>query len=102
MGLCVPAVLEEAKRQWREEADDVLAFLDECCRQNPGARVGVGELHQAYRRWGGAIESPHAFGRALRELRLPTERGRMFNCLVGYELTEEARQVYLGQVSLTK
>jgi putative DNA primase/helicase len=96
-GLRVPAALEAAKRQWRGEADDVLCFLDECCQQNQQGRVGVGELHQAYRRWGGAIETAHAFGRALRELRMPVEQSRKRSYLVGYELHEEARKQFLGQ-----
>jgi len=97
-GLRVPAALEAAKRQWRGEADDVLCFLDECCQEKPGGRVGVSELHQAYRRWGGAIETPHAFGRALRELRKQIEQSRNRSYLVGHELREEAREQFLGQV----
>jgi len=97
-GLRVPAVLEAAKRQWRGEVDDVLSFLDECCQQTPQGRVGVSELHQAYRRWGGTIETAHAFGRALRELRMPIEQSRNRSYLVGHELREEAREQFLGQV----
>jgi len=97
-GLRVPEVLETAKRQWRGEADDVLAFLDECCQEDPQGRVRVGELHQAYRRWGGAIETVHAFGRALRELRMEIEQSGKRYYLVGYELHKEAREQFLGQV----
>ena len=97
-GLRVPAVLEAAKRQWRGEVDDVLCFLDECCQEKPGGRVGVSELHQAYRRWGGAIETAHAFARALRELRKPVEQSRGRAYLAGYELRKEAREQFLGQV----
>jgi putative DNA primase/helicase len=97
-GLRVPEVLETAKRQWRGEADDVLAFLDECCQEDPQGRVRVGELHQAYRRWGGAIETAHAFGRALRELRMEIEQSGKRYYLVGYELHKEAREQFLGQV----
>ena len=97
-GLRVPAVLEAAKRQWRGEVDDVLCFLDECCQEDPQGRVRVGELHQAYRRWGGAIETAHAFARALRELRKPVEQSRGRAYLAGYELRKEAREQFLGQV----
>ena len=97
-GLRVPAVLEAAKRQWRGEVDDVLSFLDECCQEDPQGRVRVGELHQAYRRWGGAIETAHAFARALRELRKPVEQSRGRAYLAGYELRKEAREQFLGQV----
>jgi len=97
-GLCVPPALEAAKRQWRGEADDVLCFLDECCQENPRGRIRVGELHQAYRRWGGAIETVHAFGRALRELRKEIEQSGKRYYLVGFELHEEAREQFLGQV----
>jgi len=96
-GLRVPAALEAAKRQWRGEADDVLSFLGECCQQNQQGSVGVGELHQAYRRWGGAIETAHAFGRALRELRMQVEQRRKRSYLVGYDLHDEARKQFLGQ-----
>jgi putative DNA primase/helicase len=96
-GLRVPAALEAAKRQWRGEADDVLCFLGECCQENPRGRVRVGELHQAYRRWGGAIETVHAFGRALRELRMEVEQSGKRYYLVGFELHEEARKQFLGQ-----
>jgi phage/plasmid-associated DNA primase len=95
-GLRVPAVLEAAKRQWRGEVDDVLSFLDECCQEDPQGRVRVGELHQAYRRWGGAIETAHAFARALRELRMPVEQSRGRAYLAGYELRKEAREQFLG------
>ena len=101
-GLNVPEKLEAAKQQWRGEADDVLAFLSECCQQDERSSIAVGQLHQAYRRWGGAIETPHAFGRALRELRMPVEQRRDKRYyLAGWDLTETSREQLSAQARLT-
>jgi len=66
-GLRVPASLEEATREWREENDDVQQFIAACCVRHPQARATVGALHAAYKEWGGTIRTPKAFGAALRE-----------------------------------
>ena len=64
-GLAVPARLEQATQEWRNECDDASQFIEERCVKAVQARATVGALHAAYREWGGAIRTPKAFGQAL-------------------------------------
>lgn len=75
-GLAVPDVITQAVDDYREEMDDVSEFIASECVQDERASATVGQLHEAYARWGGAIRTPHGFGRALRELGYATSRTR--------------------------
>ncbi len=47
----VPESCEEARRQWRQESDQVSQFIEECCILDPSASVLVQELYDDYRAW---------------------------------------------------
>ncbi len=47
----VPESCEEARRQWRQESDQVSQFIEECCILAPDASVLVQELYDDYRAW---------------------------------------------------
>ena len=50
-GFTEPQSSNEAKKEWRLEADQVALFVDEACRREPGARTPVGDLFMAYQSW---------------------------------------------------
>lgn len=50
-GLGTPPAVREATETYREEMDDVGAFLNERCLQRPGERIGATALFEAYRTW---------------------------------------------------
>ena len=50
-GFTEPQSSNEAKKEWRLEADQVALFVDEACRREPGARTPAGDLFMAYQSW---------------------------------------------------
>lgn len=42
---------EEAKLEWRKEADQTAQFVDECCTENLNGKVEVGDLYDNYNDW---------------------------------------------------
>lgn len=54
-GLRVPVKVKEATEEYREEADFLGQFLEDCCRVNKESKVRSKELYEAYRCW--AVEN---------------------------------------------
>ena len=50
-GFTAPASSEDAKREWRLEADQVAQFVDDACQRDPAGRVASREVFQRYRQW---------------------------------------------------
>ncbi|MGY6636931.1 MAG: DNA primase family protein [Erythrobacter sp.] len=50
-GFTNPASSEDAKREWRLEADQVAQFVDDCCETAPGAMVRASDVFMAYDNW---------------------------------------------------
>ncbi|MGR3610142.1 MAG: phage/plasmid primase, P4 family [Sulfitobacter sp.] len=50
-GFTEPKSSEEAKKEWRLEADQVALFVDEACRRDPDARTSAGEVFKTYKLW---------------------------------------------------
>ncbi|MEW8348766.1 MAG: phage/plasmid primase, P4 family [Candidatus Thiodiazotropha taylori] len=42
---------EQAKRNWRLEADQVQQYVEECCSTGPGLKTPTGELYSSYKTW---------------------------------------------------
>lgn len=76
-GLAVPDVITRAVDGYREEMDDVSEFITSECVKGGRCSATVGQLHEAYLRWGGAIRTARGFGQALRELGYQTARTRV-------------------------
>jgi putative DNA primase/helicase len=53
-GLGTPPAVREATESYREDMDDLGAFLSERCLQGPGERIGATALFEAYRSWAAA------------------------------------------------
>lgn len=51
VGFTKPASSEEAKHEWRLEADQVAAFVDEVCTREPGSSVNSTVLFTEYEDW---------------------------------------------------
>ena len=50
-GFTEPASSEEAKKEWRLEADQVALFVDDACQRDPDARTPAGDVFRAYQSW---------------------------------------------------
>lgn len=50
-GFTDPQSSEDAKKEWRLEADQVALFVDDTCHRAPDARTPAGDVFQAYRTW---------------------------------------------------
>jgi putative DNA primase/helicase len=50
-GLKAPEAVTSATEQYREESDNILTFIDECCERDPDAEVTKGTLYEAYNEW---------------------------------------------------
>ncbi len=50
-GFTEPQSSEEAKKEWRLEADQVALFVDDTCQRDPDARTPAGDVFQAYKSW---------------------------------------------------
>jgi putative DNA primase/helicase len=50
-GFTEPQSSEDAKKEWRLEADQVALFVDDICRRDPDARTPAGDIFQAYKSW---------------------------------------------------
>jgi putative DNA primase/helicase len=46
-----PQSSEDAKKEWRLEADQVALFVDDVCERNPDSRTPAGEVFAAYKSW---------------------------------------------------
>lgn len=50
-GFTQPQSSEDAKKEWRLEADQVALFVDDACRRDPGGKTPAGNVFQAYQSW---------------------------------------------------
>lgn len=50
-GFTAPASSEDAKRDWRLEADQVAMFVDDACERDPHFSTPTGEVFNAYKAW---------------------------------------------------
>ena len=50
-GFSEPQSSEDAKKEWRLEADQVALFVEDTCRRDPDARTPAGDVFQAYKAW---------------------------------------------------
>jgi putative DNA primase/helicase len=50
-GFTEPRSSEDAKKEWRLEADQVALFVDEACHRGADARTPAGDVFQAYQSW---------------------------------------------------
>jgi len=73
--------VEDAKRGWKLDADQVAQFVDECCKAPaPGEKEKSGELYKAFRHWTqdqGFIHrvTQNNFSRRLGRLGVTTRKG---------------------------
>lgn len=68
VGLVVPTEVADAITEYRQEMDEVGAFIAECCEENKSAVTGATVLYEAFKRWcGGKPMSQKMFGSRLRE-----------------------------------
>lgn len=67
-GLRVPAQIAAATESYRDEIDDVRAFVKAACVTRADARTKLADLRKAYEDWGGEVSDPRQLSRALREL----------------------------------
>jgi len=77
-----PEAVMAATRAYEQASDPVARFLDDECKEAPGARVAFGKLYEAWGRWAAAHGGPQAralsrkaFGDKLSELRYPSVKG---------------------------
>jgi putative DNA primase/helicase len=67
--LLIPASVEEATEQYRQENDAIQMFVDERCVSDPNGRVKGSEIYSSYNRWCGSNgynpENSTNFGRHL-------------------------------------
>lgn len=50
-GLGTAAAVERGTNEYRMEMDTVAAFVEECCKPAPNARIKSSELYAAYKHW---------------------------------------------------
>ena len=50
-GFTEPQSSEDAKKEWRLEADQVALFVDDTCQRDTEARTPAGDVFQSYRSW---------------------------------------------------
>lgn len=50
-GLQVPAAVEAATREYRDDMNPLTAFIDECCELIPGKQVPISALWSAFNDW---------------------------------------------------
>lgn len=50
-GFTEPQSSEDAKKEWRLEADQVALFVDDACKRDPDARTAAGDVFRAYQSW---------------------------------------------------
>jgi putative DNA primase/helicase len=50
-GFTNPASSEDAKKEWRLEADQVAQFVDDACQREAGAMTGSTQVFKAYQTW---------------------------------------------------
>jgi putative DNA primase/helicase len=93
-GLCPPLEVLAATEDYREDSDPVGRFLSEWCVLDQGARVEVGELHQAFTTWCEReqvkVLTLNFFGRRLTDRNIEKQKsdGDVYRC--GLRLTAAA------------
>jgi putative DNA primase/helicase len=88
-GLDAPNVVVNATRDYRDESDDLAAFLNEVCEYEPLAEVGAAELFEHYKRWADRA------GLSERERLTATKFGRKISERFRHEHRERGK-VYFG------
>lgn len=92
-GLVVPDAVLAATAEYRDDSDQIGAFLRACTEPDPGGFVQAGELYRVYVRWceDNALKpwSGTAFGRALPQKGIQKTDGRVRRCL-GIRLAADA------------
>lgn len=93
-GFTKPPSSEAAKEEWRKEADQVAAFVEECCIPDPDAVSKIRQLYRAYAAW--AVASGHTrpvaiktFSQRLQGLGFPSRRTREARTISGLKLAPE-------------
>lgn len=93
-GFTKPPSSEAAKEEWRKEADQVAAFVEECCITDPDAVSNIRQLYRAYDAW--AVASGHTrpvaiktFSQRLQGLGFPSRRTREARTISGLKLAPE-------------
>lgn len=97
-GLNPPHTVAMATRQFRSEANSLMAFLDECCVLGGEAFTPSSQLGAAYEQWCKDNErrpvKAGAFGKTLRTLGCRDERPQGKRGWVGVQLKDTACQIY--------
>lgn len=65
-GLGVTEKVRAATRAYRDEMDILAGFIEDCCIEGADKEALAGDLHQAYKDWGGDL-GQRKFGLALKE-----------------------------------
>ena len=95
MGFTSPQSSNDAKSEWRLEADQVAMFVDEVCERDPDAATGVGELYRAYIAWAsdsgiGRTVSKRSMRDRLNRLGFGSHRKNAARSVTGLRLAEQA------------
>ena len=77
-GLKPPEAVIAATKEYRAEMDVIAAFIDECCVINADARVVIGDLYRAYKKWaeanGETVDNQRSFGMRMNERNFERDR----------------------------
>lgn len=65
-GFIEPQRVKDATNVYREDEDEIAAFITDCCVVNPGFIVSASDLFEAYQRWNGK-QNKTMFGKAIGE-----------------------------------
>lgn len=87
-GLAVPRKVAAATAQYRDEIDDVCAFVKGMCIVKQDARARLRDLFDAYAGWGGELADARQLSRALRDLGFVLKRGKDGTVVLGVELQQ--------------
>lgn len=85
-GLDVPEQIAASTEGYREEIDDVRAFVKELCIAKRDARAKLRDLFSAYAEWGGELSDSRQLSRALRELGFTLNRAKDGTTVLGLGL----------------
>ena len=91
-GFTEPQSSEEAKKEWRLEADQVALFVDDSCQRDRDARTPAGDVFEAYRAWASQngiskIMSQKGLRDRLTRLGFGAERDRNTRFVTGLRVT---------------
>ncbi|MFT5005966.1 MAG: putative DNA primase/helicase, partial [Paracoccaceae bacterium] len=95
-GFTQPQSSDDAKKEWRLEADQVAQFVDDNCQCSVGARAPVADVYRAYESWAmengiGKKMSQKGLRDRLTRLGFGTDRDRNTRYVTGLKMTTVAR-----------